>query len=292
MVKNGQLPIRKIAYRSPADAPFGAEVMSFRQLRAMAEPAWRAAPQRPEFHVLGIVEQGTGHHTADFERYRLQPGSVLWIRPGQVHQLDGVERVDGTLVLFQPDFLTPGTLAADLAADLFTPAGWDLDLRRDKLAMLALEHLRTEYVHGAGDPLAERTELLRQLITVLVLRITPRPGTPPQPHNDAFSLFRHAIERDFATNRQVSHYARQLGYSARTLSRATLAATGAGAKEFIDARVLLEAKRLLAHGDLTVMQCAHQLGFHDAANFSKFFEQRAGLTPGAFRKSARGSGAP
>ena len=200
MVKNGQLLIRKIAYRSPADAPFGAEVMSFRQLRAMAEPAWRAAPQRPEFHVLGIVEQGTGHHTADFERYRLQPGSVLWIRPG--------------------------------------------------------------------------------------------PGTPPQPHNDAFSLFRHAIERDFATNRQVSHYARQLGYSARTLSRATLAATGAGAKEFIDARVLLEAKRLLAHGDLTVMQCAHQLGFHDAANFSKFFEQRAGLTPGAFRKSARGSGAP
>jgi AraC-like DNA-binding protein len=285
-VKNGQSSIRKVVYRSPADAPFGIEVMSFRQLRAMAEPASRAAPQRPEFHVLGIAERGTGHHTADFERYPLRPGSVLWIRPGQVHQLDGVEQVDGTLVLFQPDFLATGTLAAGLAADLFTPAGWDLGPRRT-LAMLALEHLRTEYAQGTGDPLAERTELLRQLLTVLVLRITPRPDTPPPPPNDVFSLFRHAVERDFARSRQVAHYAHQLGYSARTLSRATLSAAGTGAKEFIDARVLLEAKRLLAHGDLTVMQCAHQLGFHDAANFSKFFEQRAGLTPGAFRKSAR-----
>lgn len=67
----------------------------------------------------------------------------------------------------------------------------------------------------------------------------------------------------------------------------TLAPTGNGAKEFIDARVVLEAKRLLAHGDPTVMECAHRLGFHDAANFRKFFEQRAGLTPGAFRKSGR-----
>ncbi len=286
-MKNGQAPIRNVVYRSPADAPFGIEVMSFRQLRAMAGPTWRAAPQRPEFHVLGVIEQGTGHHTADFKRYPLQPGSVLWIRPGQVHRLDGVEQVDGTLVLFQPDFLAPGTVAAELAADLFTPSGWELGPQRCTLAMLALGHLRTEYTQGAGDPLAERIELLRQLLTVLVLRVTPRTDAQQPPPDDAFSLFRQAVERDFARSRQVAHYAHQLGYSARTLSRAAHAATGAGAKEFIDARVLLEAKRLLAHGDLAVTQCAHELGFHDTANFSKFFEQRAGLAPGAFRKAAR-----
>jgi AraC-like DNA-binding protein len=288
MVKNGQSPIRKLAYRSPADGPFGIEVMSFRQLRAITEPALLTVPQRPEFHVLQIIEHGTGHQTADFRQYPLRPGSVLWIRPGQVHQFEDIGQVDGTLVLFLPDFLAPGTRAASLAADPFANSAWDLDLRRDTLTMLALEHLRTEYTDGAGDPLAERNELLRQLLTVLVLRITPRPGPPPTPPGDAFSLFRQAVERDFAASRQVAHYARQLGYSARTLTRATLAATGAGAKEFIDARVLLEAKRLLAHSDLTVMQCGHQLGFQDAANFSKFFEQRAGLTPGAFRASARG----
>lgn len=39
--------------------------------------------------------------------------------------------------------------------------------------------------------------------------------------------------------------------------------------------------------DTMAKNCAYQLGFHDAANLSKFFEQRAGLAPGAFRKSAR-----
>jgi AraC-like DNA-binding protein len=286
-VKNGQPPIAKLEYRSPADAPFGIEVMSFRQVRAITEPALLTSPQRPEFHVLQVVEHGTGHQAIDFRRYSLRPGSVLWVRPGQVHQMDGIGQVDGTLVLFLPDFLAPCTLAAGLAAAPFVPCGWDLDLRRDTLTLLALEHLRTEYTGGVGDPLAERIELLRQLLTVLVLRITPRPEASPRPPSDAFSLFRQAVECDFATSRQVSHYARRLGYSARTLSRASLAATGTGAKEFIDARVLLEAKRLLAHSDLTVMQCARRVGFHDAANFSKFFEQRAGLTPGAFRTSAR-----
>jgi AraC-like DNA-binding protein len=286
-VKNRQPPIGKLAYRSPAGAPFGIEVMSFRQVRAITAPAMLAAPQRLEFHVLQVVEHGTGHQTADFRQYPLRPGSVLWIRPGQVHQMDGIGQVDGTLVLFLPDFLTPGTLAAGLATDPFAVSGWDPDLRRDTLTMLALEHLRAEYAGSAGDPLAERVELLRQLLTVLILRITPRPDPPPRPPGDAFSVFRQAVERDFSSSRQVSDYACRLGYSARTLSRATLAATGGGAKEFIDARVLLEAKRLLAHSDLSVMQCARQLGFQDAANFSKFFEQRASLTPGAFRASAR-----
>jgi AraC-like DNA-binding protein len=287
MVKNGQAPIRRVLYRSPADAPFGIEVMSFRQLRAMAEPAWLAAPQRPEFHVLAVIERGVGHHVADFVGYPLRPGSVMWVRPGQVQQMDGIERVDGQLVLFQPDFLVPGTFAAGLAADLFRPAGWDLDPDRETLALLALEHLRTEYAQGAGDPLPERTEVLRQLLAVLVLRVTPRPQAPATLRNDAFEQFRLAVERDFARSRQVSYYARELGYSPRTLSRAAHDATGAGAKEFIDARVLLEAKRLLAHSDLPVVQCAYQAGFRDPANFGKFFEQRVGMSPGAFRKAPR-----
>ncbi|MFI6808985.1 helix-turn-helix domain-containing protein [Streptomyces luteogriseus] len=57
------------------------------------------------------------------------------------------------------------------------------------------------------------------------------------------------VERDFIHTRRLDDYARALGYSARTLSRATLSAAGVGAKEYIDRRVILEAERLLAHGD-------------------------------------------
>ncbi len=59
-------------------------------------------------------------------------------------------------------------------------------------------------------------------------------------------------------------------------------ATGRTAKEFVDDRVILEAKRLLAHDGTTVAECARRTGFDDPANFSKFFRSRCGLPPGAF----------
>lgn len=78
-----------------------------------------------------------------------------------------------------------------------------------------------------------------------------------------------------------------LTYSPRTLSRATHETAGRGAKQFIDDRVVLEAKRLLAHTDMTATECARRTGFDDPANFSKFFRAHVGVAPGAFAARSR-----
>lgn len=65
----------------------------------------------------------------------------------------------------------------------------------------------------------------------------------------------------------------------------SLAATGRTAKEIIDARVMLEAKRLLIHTDRPVAAIAADLGFSEPTNFVKYFTIRAGMAPGAFRLS-------
>ncbi len=83
--------------------------------------------------------------------------------------------------------------------------------------------------------------------------------------------------------------ARELGYTPRTLSRATHAATARSAKQFIDDRVILEAKRLLAHSDSPAATIARHLGFDDDTNFTKFFRRHTDTTPGAFRLTARGT---
>jgi AraC-like DNA-binding protein len=54
-----------------------------------------------------------------------------------------------------------------------------------------------------------------------------------------------------------------LTYSPRTLSRATHETAGRSAKQFIDDRVVLEVKRLLAHTDMTATECARRTGFDD-----------------------------
>ncbi|CAM5557963.1 Transcriptional regulator OS=Streptomyces glaucescens OX=1907 GN=SGLAU_27945 PE=4 SV=1 [Streptomyces glaucescens] len=65
------------------------------------------------------------------------------------------------------------------------------------------------------------------------------------------------------------------------------AATGETPKAFIDKRVVLEAKRLLAHTDLPIGRVGAAVGFPDAANFSKFFHQHTETTPAAFRAELR-----
>jgi AraC-like DNA-binding protein len=71
----------------------------------------------------------------------------------------------------------------------------------------------------------------------------------------------------------------------RTLTRASQAAVGVGAKRFIDDRILLEAKRLLIHTDLTAASVGQRLGFPRATTFTKFFRLHTNQTPSEFRAS-------
>jgi AraC family transcriptional activator of pobA len=52
----------------------------------------------------------------------------------------------------------------------------------------------------------------------------------------------------------------------------------------LDQRAILEAKRSLLYGNLSVADVGYALGFADPAYFNRFFTRHAGLSPGAFRK--------
>ncbi|MGX9230054.1 helix-turn-helix domain-containing protein [Streptomyces albus] len=116
-----------------------------------------------------------------------------------------------------------------------------------------------------------------------------RPAPPPARPTVRFARFRAAVERDLSRTHRVADYAAALGYSTRTLTRATRAATGTTAKNYLDTRILLEAKRLLVHTDAGSADIARRLGFGDPGDFGKFFRRLDGRTPLAFRAQARGT---
>ncbi len=70
----------------------------------------------------------------------------------------------------------------------------------------------------------------------------------------------------------------------KSLSRATLGATGIGAKEYLAARINLEAKRLLTHTQMPISAIAEQFGFDEPTNFVRFFNRRSNLAPSEFRR--------
>jgi AraC-like DNA-binding protein len=126
-------------------------------------------------------------------------------------------------------------------------------------------------------------------LLLIELTLVQPPGSAPhlRPSHEAYGWFRDHIEEHFHTWHRVSQYADRLGYSTRTLNRLARQNTGLSAKQLIDERVILEAKRRLSHADDSVATVAEQLGFQDASNFSAYFRRHTRSTPAAFRTAMR-----
>lgn len=276
--------IPRLDFNARVGTPAGVEVMPLSEFRRRGGGG--VTPQRPDFHHLITTVSGTLKQEVDFTTYDAAPGDWLWVRPGQVHRWGDLSGVEGHLVLFESDFLDPTTVVAARLETPGSPVHYDIV---DDAVDLAIEHLCHEFNAIGGSPLDVHVAMLRHLLSVLVLQLAHRTGglASATEGSDTFRRFREAVERDFTKTHQVADYATALGYSPRTLTRATAAAVGVNAKEFIHERVMLEAKRRLAHSDETAVRIAARLGFSSATNFSKFFQARAGQSPIQFRNATR-----
>ncbi|MBF6328306.1 helix-turn-helix domain-containing protein [Nocardia transvalensis] len=291
MDKNGQRRIPDVSFRPVLGTPAGIEVCDFAELpiRARNHGVNPFEPARLTFHTLITVRSGRLRHIVDVVDHTLGPDDWLWVRPGQVHQFTpDLYRADGLILYFSASYLDTATVAAALADEPIhqrpvRPAS------SDRLALHATSDLlRAEYQRKTALPDAVRVELARHLLTTIVLRLAHLQDVdhPVRAGGDAFHRFRRAVEQNYMHTHRVADYARELGYSTRTLTRAALAATGHGAKTYIDDRVLLEAKRLLVHTDLPAAAIGARVGLPDPTAFNRFFRQRTGTTPAAFRTGA------
>ncbi|MEU0600692.1 AraC family transcriptional regulator [Streptomyces sp. NPDC006393] len=246
---------------------------------------------RIDFHVVMLFSDGPVRHMIDFAEYEAAAGDVLWIRPGQVHRFSRAGEYRGTVLTMQPGFLPRATVEATGLYRYDLPPLLRPDEAQRAALTASLAQLRREYEDTETLPLSLHTAVLRHSLTAFLLRLAHLAASSARAARDqadtTFSLFREAVEQGFTTNHSVSAYADALGYSRRTLVRAVRAATGETPKGFIDKRVVLEAKRLLAHTDLPIGRVGAAVGFADAANFSKFFQLRTGQTPVAFRAELR-----
>lgn len=283
-----------LAFWPTAGTPPGVEVFrwSALPLRAERHGVDPSSTLRPEFHQLIAVHSGVLRCSVDFTEHELTADHWFWVRPGQVRQYrSSVTDAEATIVLFQSDYLDHATVET---ARIDQPGpdrplvlrGAEGATARDLLTLL-----QRQYDDPGTLPPEVYTSAMRHLLAVLVLRLSHAGDRHGEmwAGAEAFQRFRLAVEADFAQTHRVQDYAEGLGYSVRTLTRVTQAAVGYGAKQFIDNRVLLEAKRLLVHTGLATNAVGSRLGFTDATVFTRFFRQRTGTTPAAFRVHARGT---
>lgn len=275
MVKTGLVTaIRQMTYQPPTRGAAAVETMTFGRLRELND----GGTQRADFRIVAVVDSGHGSVTVDFRQHALERRSAVWVEPGAVHRWDDIGSVTGHLVLFVPTAPVTDTTRELVALPDLIPR-WRIPDGDWPFVDAARSHLLLEASAPAGQGSAEVPEIL---LSALIARLRP-------PHREAavthpvFRLFRSCLEAHFREHHDAGYYARTLGYAPRTLSRAVQQATGRTAKAYIVERLVLEAKRLLAHDRLTAAGCAAALGFPDASNFSVFFRTATGSRPGAWQ---------
>jgi len=275
-------PIRQLTFQNRKWPGLGLQVLWLSRLWRLLPDDLFSGPERWDFHVILLCTAGAGQLDLDFAPLNLKRGMLLHLRPGQVIQGVHRDRLEARVALFRPEFLSSDAAALDL------PTALALEGHALRTLDRAFSDLQNEYAQTDASP--ESTALLTTLLEVILHRIAPLAGQPTTPageqpaQRELMRQFRRELENSFHTCRQVSHYAKRLGYAEKTLNRATQRAEGLPAKALIDARVLLEAKRLLVHTRQSIGAIARALGFSEATNFAKFFRRGAGCGPSAFRR--------
>ena len=137
-------------------------------------------------------------------------------------------------------------------------------------------------------------EMLRVLLKRLIIKLTRLVKT--QAHADVLSVneldtvrqFNMLVENHYKRIHQVQEYATLMFKSPKTLSNLFRKYSEKSPLQVISDRIFLESKRLLLYTDKPAGEIGYELGFEEAAHFSRFFKKMAGISPLEFKRAQAG----
>lgn len=251
-------------------------------------------PHRHDYYTILWAGKACGEHYIDYKQYNIRPNYIFFVNPNQVHQVITFGKPEGFVIMFTKDFLHQNYISEEFLSNLGlfsdtndTPPLKITEDDTEQLKTIAYNIKNTFDTKGAfwKDKLSSYLKLF--LIECNKYAPTPLEENPQllQSSRQIIKEFKLLVETNFSNWHKVSDYARELNISADYLNSVIKNTIGKTAKEFIQNRLVLEAKRLGVHTTLNTKEIAFQIGFEDPSHFSKFFKKTEGLPFSNFRKS-------
>ena len=248
-------------------------------------------PHKHSFYHLVYFSKGSGTHSIDFVNFKVQPGQIYFMIPGQVHTWDFASAPDGFIVNFSEQFLHP-LIANPRYIDQFSFFSGIADKQVINFSTeerKQVEQILASIVEEANSKRAWKDDLVRATLVQLFITVSRCSNKEDdQQFSNYNSLlltnFQKLIELHYKQKKLTKEYAAMLYVTPNHLNALCKDITGRPAGELIRDRIILEAKRLLVNAQITVAEIAAELGFADNSYFSRFFKKYAGTTPDLFRK--------
>lgn len=141
-----------------------------------------------------------------------------------------------------------------------------------------------------SQPHIYKTEMLSFLVHLAQMHINELiDSTSNELHDmkhkeNIFKIFIHLASNNFKRERQINFYADRMNITSTYLSRIVREVSGNTVCGYLQSFLYSEACKMLKMTDKTIGEISTELKFNDQSAFTKFFKQKSGISPKAFRE--------
>lgn len=243
------------------------------------------------YHIIWF-QQGSPIHLVDFNPIKIKPNTLIFLNKDIVQRFDNKSKFGGKAILFTDSFFcktendTKFLRNSILFNDLFSVS--QIQIQKELKLFTNLLQLMTDELQNSMDD--SQSDILQNLLHNFLLysererRKQNFTKIKKSSDLDYVMLFKDLLEKSYRSQKQVNYYAKQIIITEKRLNQATAKVLGKTPKEIIDDRIILEAKRILAHTNESVKEISFKLGFEEPTNFIKYFKKHSLSTPIEFRE--------
>ncbi|HBZ67860.1 MAG TPA: transcriptional regulator [Bacteroidales bacterium] len=248
-------------------------------------------PHKHHYYTILIIREARGMHYIDFKAHTLTERQIYFLSPGQAHQLVEEKKSVGYIIVFSDQFLAENNIPMRFIDELrlFNAFRESPPLTMNPAELDHLSSYCDELERFYTSGLKFKEQAISSLLNLILIQCNNLCGLNSdhtqnlEARHSILQNFKKMVEEKYTDWHLPSDYARELSVSADHLNRVIKTLTGATAREFIQSRLISEAKRLLYFTDMSVKEIGFKLGFDEPANFSAFYKNNTGNSPSEFR---------
>jgi AraC family transcriptional regulator, transcriptional activator of pobA len=251
-------------------------------------------PHRHNFYSIIWSHSATGRHIIDFHEYPIEPNSIFFVSPWQVHQVITGPGPKGMLILFTPEFLQQNSIREDFISNIRLFRDSDetppLPIHPDMSEKLMLFANEMKLAFGSSDEM--KLEIIGAYLKLFLIECNGLCTLMPELNSQNIEVgrslvqrFKTLVEEHFTEWHQVQDYARELNVSPGYLNEVIGTVLFKPAKAYIQNRLILETKRRSLFTGQSIKEIGYDLGFEDPSHFSKFFKSFTGYSIQEFKET-------
>ncbi len=251
-------------------------------------------PHRHNYYTVIWSVTARGKHIVDFKEYPILPQHIFFVSPEQVHQIITDPKPTGYVLLFTPEFLEKNSIQSDFIANLklFQKNGESDALSLSDNMILKLKIFADQMIaafHSKNDLFLD---IIGAYLKLFLIECNGHCSLSIDTNTQSVEVgktlvrnFKSIVEKHFSKWHQVQDYADALNVTPNYLNEVIKSAIQLSAKDFIQNRLIIEAKRMVVFTEKSSKEIGYDLGFEDPSHFSKFFKIQSGQSLQDFKKS-------